>query len=108
MKIVVINGSPRMNWNTAMLLKEAVRGAKEKGHEVEYINLYSVKFLGCRSCLLCKLKDIDEPYKCHFKDELTPILEKILGADKLIIGSPIYFSEPTSAVRSLLGKDNIK
>lgn len=102
MKVVVVNGSPRINWNTAMLLKEVVRGAEENGDEVEYINLFSLKFLGCRSCLACKLKNIDEPYKCHYKDELTPILDKILEADKLVIGSPIYFSEPTSAVRSLL------
>ncbi len=102
MKLIIINGSPRTKWNTAMLLKEAEKGAKDNNIDVEYIDLYSIKFLGCRSCLACKLKGKEENYKCKFKDELTPILNKILEADKIIIGSPIYFSEPTSSVRALL------
>ena len=102
MKVVIVNGSPRSNWNTAMLLKEAEKGALEKGYDVEYIDLYSMKFLGCRSCLICKMKNMDDKYRCHFKDELSPVLDKLLAADKIILGSPIYFSQPTSAIRAVL------
>ncbi len=102
MKTVIINGSPRKNWNTAQLLKAAQKGAESAGMEVEYIDLYDIAFTGCRSCLSCKRKDIDNPYKCYWKDELTPVLESILNADRLIIGSPIYYGEPTAAVRALL------
>ena len=102
MKTIIINGSPRKNWNTAQLLKEVQKGAESVGNEVEYIELYDLKFTGCRSCLACKRKGISEPCKCYWKDELSPVLEKILQADRIIIGTPIYYSEPTGLVRSFL------
>ena len=100
MKIMIINGSPRKNWNTAQLLKEAQKGAESVGSEVEYIDLYDLSFTGCRSCLACKRKGISEPCKCYWKDGLSPVLEKCLQADRIIIGTPIYYSEPTGLVRS--------
>ena len=44
MKTIILNGSPRKNWNTAMLLKEAEKGAREVGSETEYIDLYDLQF----------------------------------------------------------------
>ena len=102
MKTVIINGSPRKNWNTAQLLKEAQKGAEAAGAEVVYVNLYDLKFTGCKSCLGCKKKGIAEPCKCYIKDDLTPVLEEIYSADHLILGSPIYFGQPTGELRSLL------
>ena len=102
MKTIIINGSPRKNRNTAQLLKEAQNGAESVGSEVEYIDLYDLKFTGCRSCLACKRKGIAEPCKCYRKDDLSPVLEKILQTDRIIIGTPIYYSEPTGLVRSFL------
>ncbi|MBR2742790.1 MAG: flavodoxin family protein [Clostridia bacterium] len=102
MKTVIINASPRKSRNTAQLLKEAEKGAKAAGRETEYINLYDLNFTGCKSCLACKRKDIAEPCKCYIKDELSPVLESILHADCLIIGSPIYYSEPTGMLRCFL------
>lgn len=102
MKTIIINGSPRTNWNTAQLLKEAQRGAESVGAETEYIDLYSLSFSGCRSCMACKRKGIEETCKCYWKDDLTPVLEKVWQADRLIIGSPIYYGQPTAGVRSFL------
>ena len=102
MKTIILNGSPRKNWNTAQLLKEAQRGAESTGAEVEYIDLYDLNYNGCRSCLACKRKGITEPCICYWKDELSPVLERIWQADRLITGSPIYYSEPTGGMRSLL------
>ena len=98
-KIVIVNASPRKNWNTAMLLKEAEKGARESGAEVEYVDLVDLKYTGCRSCLACKRKDV-ERNKCYWKDDLSPLIEKIMNADSLIIGSPIYFGEATAFFRS--------
>ena len=56
MKTVIINAGPRKNWNTDLMLKEAQKGAESVGAETEYIDLYSLNFTGCRSCLACKLK----------------------------------------------------
>ena len=102
MKTIIINGSPRKNWNTAQLLKEAKKGAESIGAEAEYMDLYELNYTGCRSCLACKRKGIAQPCKCYWKDDLSPVLERIWQADRLIIGSPIYYSEPTGGVRSLL------
>ena len=50
-KIVAINASPRANWNTAQLVKEAGLGAKGQNAEVKVIDLYKLdKFTGCISC----------------------------------------------------------
>ncbi len=100
MKTIIVNGSPRKNWNTAQLLKEAHKGAESVGDEVEYFDLYDLNYNGCRSCLACKRKGIEEPCKCYWKDELSPILEKIWKADRLITGAPIYYSEPSGGFRS--------
>ena len=88
MKTVVINASPRRRWNTAQVMKEAAKGAESAGAEVEYVDLY-------------KKADKDR-CKCYWKDELSPLIERILDADTLLIGSPIYFNEPTSHYRALM------
>ena len=102
MKTVIVNGSPRKSWNTAQLLQEARKGAESAGAQVETVNLYDLNYSGCRSCLACKRKGIAEPCRCYWKDDLTPVLEKIWKADRLIAGTPIYYSEPTGGFRSFL------
>ena len=101
MKTIIINASPRKNWNTAQLLKSAQKGAESAGSETEYIDLYDLKFTGCRSCLACKRKGA-ERCKCYWKDDLSPLIDRITQAQSLIIGSPIYFGEPTAQFRALL------
>ena len=98
-KVIVINGSPRKNFNTAQMLKEAQKGAESTGANVEYFNLYDYNFKGCVSCLACKRTGSQTNGLCAYKDELTPILEKCLNANAVIMGSPIYFSYPTGVFR---------
>ena len=95
MKAIILNASPRKGWNTAQLLKAARQGAEEAGAETEYIDLYDLNFTGCRSCLLCKRKD-GERCKCFWKDDLSPLLDRVFAADVLLIGSPIYLGDTTS------------
>ena len=102
MKTIILNGSPRKDRNTALLLKSAQRGAESAGAETEYIELFDLKYTGCRSCLACKRKGVPEPCRCYFQDELTPVLERIWRSDRLIMGSPIYFGEPTGQLRMVL------
>ena len=89
-KIILINGSPRKNGNTAELLKSAAKGAQDAGAEVELVNLYALNFKGCTSCFYCKLKSKEHGI-CAMKDDLSPVLEKIKSADAVIFGTPIYF-----------------
>lgn len=102
MKKIIINGSPRKNWNTSKILKAVQEGAESVCSETTYINLYDLIFTGCRSCMACKRKGISEPCKCYWKDGLTPVLDEIYASDHLIMGSPIYFGEPTGILRSFL------
>lgn len=95
MKVLALNCSPRKNWNTAKLLKSALKGAESAGAEVEYIDLYGLNFTGCRSCMLCKKKDV-ERCRCYWKDDLSPVIDKVFSSDVLFIGSPIYLGRPTS------------
>lgn len=99
-KVVIINASPRKNFNTAKMLKEAQKGVESTGAESEYYNLYDYNFLGCRSCFACQRKGSTTNGVCAIKDEIKPILEKCLEADALIIGTPVYFSYPTGVFRS--------
>ena len=94
MKAIAINGSPRKGWNTDLILQEALKGAADAGAEVEMIHLYDLNFTGCRSCFACKRKGA-EPAKCFWKDDLSPVLDKILSADAVFFGTPIYFGEIT-------------
>ena len=102
MKTIILNGSPRKNWNTAQLLQEARRGAEDAGQVVEDFDLYDLNFTGCRSCLACKRKDIPDPCRCYWQDDLTSLLEQVWKADRLILGSPIYYGEPTGVLRCFL------
>ncbi len=101
MKVIILNGSPRKNWNTAMMLKEAERGAESVGAETEYINLFDLTYTGCRSCLACKRKDA-ERCRCFWNDDLSPVIARIFAADALVIGSPIYLGDITSQVHGLI------
>ena len=100
MKIVAINGSPRIGWNTSSLVREAVKGAQANGAEVELFDLYKLdKFTGCISCFACKLPQNEG--KCVYRDGLAPLLEAIRNADGLILGSPNYLGDVSAGFRSL-------
>ena len=101
-KVIILNGSPRKNFNTALALKEAQKGAESAGAEVEYINLVDLNYKGCMSCFACKRKGINLGGLCALKDDLRPVLEKIIDSHAVIIGSPVYYSYPTGMFRNLL------
>ena len=74
----------------------------DAGQAVEYFDLYDLNFTGCRSCLACKRKDTPDPCRCYWQDDLTSLLEQVRKADRLILGSPIYYGEPTGVLRCFL------
>lgn len=102
MKAIAINGSPRKNGNTAILLGKALEGAASKKAEIEMVHLYDLNFKGCISCFACKRINGKSYGKCAVKDDLLEIFQKIEKADALILGSPIYFGEVTGEMRSFL------
>lgn len=100
MKTIAINGSPRKGWNTEALLKEALRGASSMGAETKLVQLYDLNYTGCRSCFGCKRKGMEGRH-CVIKDELSPVLDEILKADIVFLGTPIYFGDMTGQMVSL-------
>ena len=102
-KIIIIDGGPRKNMNTAKLLQKFAEGVKSAGSdmEVKTVRLYDLDYKGCMSCMDCKLKGKASNI-CRFKDALTPVLEEISQADGLVLGSPIYFGEVTGQMRAFL------
>ena len=102
MRVIVFNGSPRKNWNTATLLTHALKGAASQGADTELIHLYDYNYKGCISCFACKLKGGKSFGRCAVDDDLKPVLEKVEETDAMILGSPIYFGVTTGGVRSFL------
>ena len=102
-KIIIIDGGPRKNMNTAKLLQKFAEGVKSASSdtEVKTVRLYDLDYKGCMSCMACKLKGKASNI-CRFKDTLTPVLEEIAQADGLVLGSPIYFGEVTGQMRAFL------
>ncbi|MBQ3076702.1 MAG: flavodoxin family protein [Clostridia bacterium] len=100
-KVIGINGSPRADGNSAALLRSALEGAAVAGAETELVQLGSLNFSGCISCFACKLLGGPSFGRCAVKDELSPLLERILEADALLVSMPIYFGDVPGMVRNL-------
>jgi multimeric flavodoxin WrbA len=101
-KVLAINGSPRIKCNTATLLNNALEGAASRGAETELVHLYKLTFKGCISCFSCKLINGESYGRCAVNDDLTPILKKAEEADAIILGSPIYLGTATGEMRSFM------
>lgn len=100
MKAIVINADPKRKGHNSQLMKSAKEGAESVGCEVEYIDLYKLDLSGCRICLICK--NDEDNCKCYWRDELSPLIERIFSSDVLLIGAPIFFSHPSSHYMALL------
>ena len=102
-KIIIIDGGPRKNFNTASMLQKFAEGAMSVSSDIEVktVRLYDLDYKGCMSCMACKIKD-KASNVCKFKDSLTSILEEIAQADGLVLGSPIYFGQITGQMQAFL------
>ncbi|WP_296789751.1 flavodoxin family protein [uncultured Methanobrevibacter sp.] len=100
MKTIVINAGPKRKGPTAKIMKSAAEGAESVGADVEYVDLYKLDLHGCMECMICKREG--KSGKCYWKDETSPLIERILASDCLLIGVPIFFTDPTSHFRALM------
>jgi len=99
MKVLGISGSPRKDGNTEILIMEALEGAKAKGAEVEFVSLAGKDIKGCVAHPTC-----GQAGKCLIDDDMTDIYPKMMQADAIIIGTPIYFGNMTSQTKALLDR----
>jgi multimeric flavodoxin WrbA len=99
MKVVGISGSPRAGGNTEILVAEALDGARAKGAEVELIALSGKDIRGCVAHPSC-----GKDGKCLIDDDMQPIYAKLMAADAIIIGTPVYFGGMTSQTKAFLDR----
>ena len=100
MKVVAFNGSPRKKGNTEILINEVFKVLKSEEIETELIPLGNKPVHGCTACMKCR--EIQDG-KCHIKnDHLNYCIEKMVEADGIIIGSPVYFADVTPEVKALI------
>jgi multimeric flavodoxin WrbA len=101
-KIIGLSGSPRKNGNTEILIKEALKAAKQKGAETEFITIAGKNIQPCRACGACRLPK--SAGKCAIKDDVPEIFEKLKKADGILIGSPVYFLTVTAQLKALFDR----
>jgi multimeric flavodoxin WrbA len=102
-KILIINGSPIKNGNTATLINWFVEGARLKGADVEVVNAAFLKYRsnGCISCRKCqKTKN----YLCVIKDDAQQVLGKMAKADAIVMATPLYFYGPSAQLKLVMDR----
>ncbi len=104
MKIIAINGSPRKGWNSDRLLEKWIEGVKSElpDAEVTKVNLYDLKFTGCRSCFSCKMKGGKFFGTCPIPDGIHDLLAEVRQADAVAIATPIYYMDLNAYTKCLL------
>jgi multimeric flavodoxin WrbA len=100
MKVVAFNGSPRKEGNTKILIEEVFKVIESEGIETEIVQLGNKPVHGCTACGKCG-EILDG--RCQIKnDHLNFCIEKMVEADGIIIGSPVYFADVTAEVKALI------
>lgn len=87
-KIIILNGSPRKNGNTAALIEAFTQGAQSAGHQVTAFFLNDMEIHGCKGCF-CGGKDATSP--CVQKDDMDKIYPSYREADVVVLASPLYY-----------------
>jgi multimeric flavodoxin WrbA len=102
MEIVAFNGSPRKNGNTQFLLEKILEPLKEEGFKTEIVQIGGKEIRGCIACMGCA-KNRDK--FCSLKNDIfNDCMAKMLKADAIIIGSPVYFANMTAEVKALIDR----
>lgn len=87
-KIIVLNGSPRANGNTAELVGRFIKGAEEAGHEILRFDLQKMKIA---PCLGCCAGGREPEHPCTQRDDMDKIYPAFKEADIVVFASPMYF-----------------
>jgi multimeric flavodoxin WrbA len=98
-RVVAIYGSPRRKGNTALLLQEAVRGAREEGAEVEEVVLRDLKMSPCLEIYGCKNSG-----RCAIQDDFQKVYESILHSQAIMLASPIFFYSVSAHTKILMDR----
>lgn len=99
-KILAINGSPRRNGNTSILVRKFMEGVVQAGGEAEEIVVQDLNLKFCTGCLRCNILG-----RCSLRDDDWDVTaEKILQADVLVFASPVYFHHVSAQMKKLIDR----
>lgn len=99
MKVLMINGSPKFNGNTAAALAEMEKIFAAEGIETEIVHIGSKNIRGCTACFRCF-----ELGKCVFDDMVNELAPKFEACDGLVVASPVYYASANGSLISLLDR----
>jgi multimeric flavodoxin WrbA len=101
-KVLAVNGSPRKDGNTSVLIRHILRELENEGIGTEIIQLGGKKIHGCTACMKC-FENRDG--RCVIEDDLVnTCIGKMSSADGIILGSPVYFLDVTSEMKALIDR----
>lgn len=99
MKVLIINGSPRVNGNTSIALKEMEKTFEKNGIEYETIQIGNRDIRGCIACGHCY-----EAGKCVFNDMVNEVAPKFAECDGLVIASPVYYASANATLVAFMDR----
>ena len=99
MKVLIINGSPRANGNTALALKEMVKIFEKEGIKTETVQVGNRDVRGCMACGGCA-----KTGKCVFDDVVNELAPKFEAADGLVVASPVYYASANATLIAVLDR----
>lgn len=99
MKVLAINGSPRVDGNTSLALKEMRKTFMQEGIECEIVQIGLKDVRGCIACRRCK-----ESGKCVFDDVVNELAPKFEAADGLVVASPVYYASANATLIACLDR----
>jgi multimeric flavodoxin WrbA len=99
MKVLLINGSPRVGGNTSIALGEMEKIFQQEGIQVETVQVGNKAICGCVACLSCMEKG-----KCVFDDLVNETAPKFAEADGLVIASPVYYASANGTLISFIDR----
>lgn len=99
MKVLIINGSPRVQGNTTVAVKEMEKVFEENGVEVDTVQIGNQDVRGCIACGTCSTKG-----KCVFDDVVNELAPKFEEADGLVIASPVYYASANATLIACLDR----
>jgi len=102
MKVVAFNGSPRKDGNTFIMINRVFQELQKERIETELVQLSARQIHGCIACYKC-FENKDQ--RCAVKDDAAnEHIEKILGAQGIVLGSPVYFNDVTPEMKCLIDR----
>lgn len=103
MKVVGISGSARNNGNTALIIGTVFDELRKEGIDTELIQLADVEIHPCRACFACSGKG-----NCVFhNDGFCDIFSRLIEADGIILGSPVYSADVSSKMKAFLDRGGV-